>query len=81
MRDHNPPACARALTCCALALAAAAPASAATPPDQQSAKPMVKNEPMAGEMKNDGMMKEDVSKAEKAWSKRMDEKMKQEKMK
>jgi hypothetical protein len=38
-------------------------------------------EPMAGEMKKDGMMKEDVSKAEKKWSKEMDEKMKREKMK
>jgi hypothetical protein len=62
-------------------LAAVAPVLAATPPDQQAAKPMAKNEPMAGEMKKDGMMKEDVSRAEKAWSRRMDEKMKQEKMK
>jgi len=81
MRHHTPTLYARALSCCALSLAAAAPLLAATPPDQQPAKPMIKNEPMAGEMKKDGMMKEDVSKAEKAWSRRMDEKMKQEKMK
>ncbi len=64
------------------------PAHAATTPDQtqpateqQPAKPMIKKEPMAGEMKKDGMMKEDVSKAAKQWSEKMDEKMKQEKMK
>ena len=54
----------------------AKPAPLATP-----AKPMGMKEPMAGEMKKDGMMKEDVSKAEKKWSKEMDEKMKREKMK
>ena len=61
---------------------------AATPPDQsqpapeqQPAKPMMKKEPMAGEMKKDGMMKEDVSKAAKKWDAKMDEMMKQEKMK
>jgi len=76
---HPTPACALALSLCALALVV--PLYAATPPDQPPAKPMIKNEPMTGQMKKDGMMKEDVSKAEKAWSKRMDEKMKQEKMK
>ena len=42
---------------------------------------MAMKEPMAGEMKKDGMMKEDVSKAEQKWSKEMDEKMKREQMK
>ena len=62
-------------------------AHAATPPDRgpparepAPAKPMIKKEPMAGEMKRDGMLKEDVSKAAKRWSDAMDEKMKQEKM-
>jgi hypothetical protein len=39
---------------------------------QQSAKPMKKKEPMAGEMKKDGMMKEDVSKAAEKWDKKME---------
>lgn len=51
----------------------------ATPP--KSAKPMALKEPMAGEMKKDGMMKEDVSKAGAKWSREMDEKMKREQMK
>jgi hypothetical protein len=66
----------------------ALPASAADPLDQaqpappiNAARPMAMKEPMAGEMKKDGMMKEDVSKAAAKWSKEMDEKMKQEKMK
>ena len=50
-------------------------------PASKSAQPMNMKEPMAGEMKKNGMMKEDVSKAEKKWSKDMDEKMKREKMK
>ena len=52
---------------------------AALPPDQS--RPMQKQEPMAGEMKKHGMIKEDVSKAAKKWGERMDKKMKQEKMK
>ena len=66
----------------------ALPASAADPSDQaksvppkNSAQPMALKEPMAGEMKKDGMMKEDVSKAAEKWSRKMDEQMKQEKMK
>jgi hypothetical protein len=47
----------------------------------QPAKPMIKKEPMAGEMKKDGMMKEDVSKAAQKWDTKMNESMKQEKMK
>ena len=39
---------------------------------QQFAKPMKKKEPMAGEMKKDGMMKEDVSKAAEKWDKKME---------
>ena len=39
---------------------------------RQSAKPMKKKEPMAGEMKKDGMMKEDVSKAAEKWDKKME---------
>jgi hypothetical protein len=39
---------------------------------QQSAKPMKKKEPRAGEMKKDGMMKEDVSKAAEKWDKKME---------
>lgn len=60
---------------------------AATPSDQAKsaqeppAKPMVKKEPMMGEMKKDGMLKEDVSKAAKKWDAKMGEAMKQEKMK
>jgi hypothetical protein len=49
--------------------------------EQQPAKPMIKKEPMAGEMKKDGMMKEDVSKAAQKWDAKMNESMKQEKMK
>ena len=71
-----------------IALSIAIRASAADPSDTtkagpapKSAQPMNMKEPMAGEMKKDGMMKEDVSKAEKKWSKDMDEKMKREKMK
>ena len=63
------------------ALAATASDQTQSAPEQQPAKPMIKKEPMAGEMKKDGMMKEDVSKAAKQWSEKMDEKMKQEKMK
>ena len=48
---------------------------------QHPAKPMIKKEPMAGEMKKDGMMKEDVSKAAQKWDEKMDESMKQEKIK
>ena len=61
----------------------AAMASDTTGPvaEQAPAKPMMKKEPMAGEMKKDGMMKEDVSKAAKKWDAKMDEMMKQEKMK
>jgi hypothetical protein len=49
--------------------------------EQLLAKPMIKKEPMAGEMKKDGMMKEDVSKAAQNWDTKMNESMKQEKMK
>jgi hypothetical protein len=42
------------------------------PAQQQSAKPMKKKEPMAGEMKKDGMMKEDVSKAAEKWDEKME---------
>ena len=48
---------------------------------QQPAKAMNKEEPMAGEMKKDGMMKEDVGKAAQKWDAKMNEAMKQEKMK
>ena len=57
------------------------PDQAQSAPEPQPAKPMIKKEPMAGEMKKDGMMKEDVSKAAKQWSEKMDEMMKKEKMK
>ena len=60
---------------------AADPEQAKAAPSATPAKPMAMKEPMAGEMKKDGMMKEDVSRAEKKWSKEMDEKMKREKMK
>ena len=60
---------------------AADPDQSKPAPSAIPAKPMAMKEPMAGEMKKDGMMKEDVSKAQKKWSKEMDEKMKQEKMK
>ena len=50
-------------------------------PERQPAKPMIKKEPMAGEMKKDGMMKEDVSKAAQKRDTKMNESMKQEKMK
>ena len=33
---------------------------------------MKKKEPMAGEMKKDGMMKEDVSKAAEKWDEKME---------
>ena len=52
---------------------------AAEPPDK--AKPMMNKEPMAGEMKKDGMLKEEVGKAARKWDKKMDATMKQEKMK
>ena len=78
---------AAAMCMCAAALIAL-PSTAADVSDQSKsapastpAKPMATKEPMAGEMKKDGMMKEDVSKAGAKWSKDMDEKMKQEKMK
>lgn len=61
--------------------AAAPPDQAKPAPGEPPAKPMVKKEPMMGEMKKDGMMKEDVSKAAKQWSEKMDASMKQEKMK
>lgn len=62
-------------------------AYSADPADQPKSPPapnsqtMKMKEPMSGEMKKDGMMKEDVSKASKKWSAEMDEKMKREKMK
>ena len=65
----------------ALTASAADPDQSKPAPSAIPAKPMGMKEPMAGEMKKDGMMKEDVSKAEKKWSKEMDEKMKREKMK
>ena len=49
--------------------------------ERQLAKPMIKKEPMMGEMKKDGMMKEDVSKAAQKWDAKMNESMKQKKMK
>ena len=49
---------------------------AAPVPDQD--KPMQKKEPMAGGMKKDGMMKEDVSKAARKWDQKMDQMMKKE---
>jgi len=64
-----------------IAHAAAPSVQAESAQEQSPARPMVKKEPMTGEMKKDGMLKEDVSKAEKQWSKKMDESMKQEKMK
>lgn len=52
---------------------AASSSDHATPAQQQlPAKPMKKKEPMAGEMKKDGMMKEDVSKAAKKWDEKME---------
>jgi hypothetical protein len=48
--------------------------------EQQTAKPMMKKEPMMGEMKKDGMMKEGVSKSAQKWDAKMNESMKQEKM-
>ncbi|HEV2009258.1 MAG TPA: hypothetical protein VGQ88_11110 [Burkholderiales bacterium] len=42
------------------------------PAQDQRAKPMKKKEPMAGEMKKDGMMKEDVSKAAEKWDQKME---------
>ena len=75
-RLFTPPA---ALTLASLAGAIPLFTHAAEPPDQ--AKPMMKKEPMAGEMKKDGMMKEEVSKAARQWDKKMDATMKKEKMK
>lgn len=49
--------------------------------ERQSAKPMIKKEPMMGEMKKDGMMKEDVSKAAQKWDAKMNESMMREQMK
>lgn len=79
---------AAALTVAFLASGITPLAHAATTSDQpkseqegQPAKPMIKKEPMAGEMKKDGMMKEDVSKAARKWDAKMNESMKQEKMK
>ncbi len=66
------------------AVACALPAHAATPSDQAEparelpAKRMMKKEPMMGEMKKDGMMKEDVGKAAKQWDEKMKETMKKE---
>ena len=51
---------------------AASSSDQSTRAQQQSAKPMKKKEPMAGEMKKDGMMKEDVSKAAEKWDKKME---------
>ena len=56
----------------ALPSAHAASSDQTTRAQQQSAKPMKKKEPMAGEMKKDGMMKEDVSKAAEKWDKKME---------
>jgi hypothetical protein len=64
-----------------LSHAAATPDQVNSAPEREPAKPMIKKEPMAGEMKKDGMMKEDVSKAAQKWNVKMDESMKQEKMK
>lgn len=50
----------------------AASSSDQTMSAQHPAKPMKKKEPMAGEMKKDGMMKEDVSKAAEKWDERME---------
>ena len=86
-RTHRPRVPAAALTVAFLAGIITAPTHAATTSDQpasgqeQPAKPMIKKEPMAGEMKKDGMMKEDVSKAAQKWDAKMNEAMKQEKMK
>ena len=44
-------------------------------------KPMIKREPMKGEMKKDGTMKDDVSRAAQKWDEKMGDAMKQEKMK
>ena len=49
--------------------------------EQQPAKAMNKKEPMAGEMKKDGMMKEDVSNAAQKWDAKMNESMERDKMK
>lgn len=51
---------------------AASSSDQTTRAQQQSTKPMKKKEPMAGEMKKDGMMKEDVSKAAEKWDKKME---------
>ena len=75
--------------CCAFLAGGYAPLTrAAATPDQprstqapRPAKAMIKKEPMAGEMKKDGMMKEDVNKAAQKWDAKMNESMKREKMK
>jgi len=78
---------AAALTVVFLAACITPLAQSATTSDQpasgqeQPPKPMIKKEPMMGEMKKDGMMKEDVSKAAQKWDAKMNEAMKQEKMK
>lgn len=61
--------------------AATTPDQPASGKEQQPAKPIIKKEPMAGEMKKDGMTKEDVSKAAQKWDAKMNESMKREKMK
>ena len=60
---------------------ATTPDQPASAQDRPPAKPMNKKELMAGEMKKDGMMKEDVSKAAQKWDAKMNESMKREKMK
>ena len=57
---------------------ACAAADQAKPMRADPAKPMAMHEPMAGEMKKDGMMKEDVSKAARKWDQKMDQMMKKE---
>jgi hypothetical protein len=64
-----------------LAQAAATSDQPGSAQKQHPAKPMIKKEPMAGGMKKDGMMKEDVSKAAQKWDAKMNESMKQETMK
>ena len=85
MRKANPAVAASVLALTAglstLPLGAADLSDQSKPaPPPESGKPAAMKGPMAGEMKKDGMMKEDVSKAGAKWSKEMDEKMKREKM-
>ena len=60
-----------------LTLAATTSDQPAPAQKQHPAKPMIKKEPMAGGMKKDGMMKEDVSKAAQKWDAKMEASMKQ----